>query len=262
MNQIRNLKVNISYNGAAYHGFQRQANAITVQEVAENALSKLLGEKVTIIGCSRTDAGVHAKSFCFNVRTSSVIPCAGFVKGLNALLPRDIAVNTCQEVDDGFHARYSAKSKEYSYLIYNGNVRDVFMQGLAYFYPHKLNIEIMEKASALFIGEHDFSSYCKAESLKITKSKKRGTIRKIQDIQLSFVNRQLSIVISGDGFLHNMVRIIAGTLIYVSEGKRNLDDIRRSLNEGDRALAGITLPPDGLYLNKVKYDSKYDAKKW
>lgn len=255
----RNLKVIMSYNGANYHGFQRQANAVTIQEVVETALSKLLGEKAAITGCSRTDSGVHAREFCFNTRTDSTIPNAGFIKGLNSLLPRDIAVHSSEDADDDFHARYSAKLKEYSYLIHNGEIRDVFMRHLACFYPRSLDVEIMNESAKLFIGKHDFSAYCKAESLEITKSKKRGTIREIVDFRVMRHNnsappKAIELIIKGDGFLHNMVRIMAGTLIYVSEGKRSLDDVRASLLTGKRESAGITLPPEGLYLNKVYYE--------
>jgi tRNA pseudouridine38-40 synthase len=258
MKNLRNLKVTMSFNGTAYHGFQRQANAVTVQELVEAALSKLLKEESAVTGCSRTDTGVHAREFCFNTRTTSTIPNDGFVKGMNALLPNDIAVHSCVEVDESFHARYSAKSKEYSYLIRNGKVRDVFMRDLAHFYPYSLNTEAMNHAANLFIGEHDFSAYCKAESLEAVKSKKHGAVREVYDFRV--IGRgnidtptYAEIIIHGNGFLHNMVRIMSGTLIYVSEGKRSLDDVRESLLTGNREKAGITLPPQGLYLNKVIY---------
>jgi tRNA pseudouridine38-40 synthase len=255
-NLNRNLKVIISYNGSAYHGFQRQANALTVQEIVESALTKLLKHDVHITGCSRTDAGVHAREFCFNVRTSTDIPDDGFVRGLNALLPPDIAAQSCEEVCDNFHARYDAKSKEYAYLIRIAPIRDVFTQNLAYHYHsnRSLDLELMNKAATLFTGEHDFSAYCKAESLEITRAKKRGTVREIYDIRLQFDGNLLSIVICGNGFLHNMVRIMAGTLLYVGEGKLTLADVQKSLLEGsNRTDSGKTLPACGLYLNKVYY---------
>ena len=252
---MRNLKVIMSYNGADYHGFQIQANAITVQEVVEGAICKLLKSKHSIIGCSRTDAGVHAREFCFNMHTDSSIPCEGFVRGLNGLLPYDIAVISCEEADEGFHARYSAKSKEYCYLIHNGKIRDVFMRDMAHFYPHKIDIAAMREAARLFIGEHDFSAYCKAESLEVVKARKYGAVREIYDLEVTQDGEYVSIVIMGNGFLHNMVRIISGTLLYVSEGKLSLDDVRESLSGQNkkRELAGVTLPPQGLYLNRVMY---------
>jgi tRNA pseudouridine38-40 synthase len=258
---MRNLKVILSYNGAAYHGFQRQQNAITVQEVVENALSKLLGENSVIIGCSRTDSGVHAREFCFNTRTSSPIPCNGLVMGLNSLLPRDIAVHSCEDVAEGFHARYSAKSKEYAYLIHNGKTRDVFMRDLAYFHPHPLNLALMVQAAQLFVGEHDFSAYCKAESLEAVKSRKYGAVREVYAFDVEKRGDYIELKIKGNGFLHNMVRILSGTLLFVtdkpgSKSKLNLDNIRNSLLGGSRETAGVTLPPQGLYLNKVNYEQE------
>jgi tRNA pseudouridine38-40 synthase len=139
------------------------------------------------------------------------------------------------------------------YLIHNAPVRDVFMQGLAFRYPHTLNSAIMCQAAELFKGTHDFSAYCKAESLEVTKQKKRGTVRTVYDVQVTSADCRLSIAINGDGFLHNMVRIIAGTLLYVSEGKLSLDNVKESLLGGERKMAGKTLPACGLYLNRVFY---------
>jgi tRNA pseudouridine38-40 synthase len=248
----------MSYNGSAYHGFQIQDNAVTVQGVLESVLTKLLGHQTAVVGCSRTDTGVHAREFCFNVKTSCTIPCDGLVKAANALLPSDIALRSCEEADDSFHARYCAKSKEYSYLIRNGSVRDVFMRDLAHFYPYprRLNVELMQETARLFTGEHDFSAYCKAESLETVKAKKHGAVREIYDFTVTRNGEQgeyVELVVSGNGFLHNMVRIMCGTLVYVSEGKLSPDAVRESLNGSNRNTAGITLPACGLYLNRVIY---------
>ena len=265
---MRNLKVTISYDGTAYHGFQKQNNAVTVQGTIETALSRLLKQDASITGCSRTDAGVHARKFCFNTRTDSPIPTDGFIMGLNSLLPRDIAVHSCETADDNFHARYSAKAKEYTYLIHNGGIRDVFTNNRAYFYPRPLNLELMNKAANIFIGEHDFSAYCKAESLEAVKNKKHGAIREIYDFKavksVKSVNgktvndgeKLVELIICGNGFLHNMVRIMAGTLLNINEGKMSLDDVRKSLSASSNAResAGVTLPACGLYLNRVIYD--------
>lgn len=247
---MRNLKVFIAYNGADYHGFQRQDNAVSVQEIVEKALGRLLGtEPPVIYGCSRTDAGVHARRFCFNVHIDNAIPCKGFVKGLNTLLPSDIAVLSCEDVPDDFHARYCTRAKEYVYLINNKPTRDVFLQKLAYHYPYMLNFTAMNHAAELLVGEHDFAAFCKAEG----RSRVKSTVRRIFTLNISQSDGICEIKICGNGFLYNMVRIISGTLIYVSEGRRNLDDIRRALETGDRSLAGVTLPPEGLYLNEVYY---------
>ncbi|MCL2633191.1 MAG: tRNA pseudouridine(38-40) synthase TruA [Oscillospiraceae bacterium] len=253
---MRNLKVIISFNGANYHGFQIQNNAPTIQAELEIAAENILKAPIGITGCGRTDAGVHARAFCFNMWTERVIPHMGFVKAMNGLLPPDIAVLSCEDVDDNFHARYNATSKEYSYLIHNGSVRDVFMRDMSFFYPKSLNEELMAEAAKLFIGIHDFSAYCKAESLELVQSKKYGTFRKIYDFTVKRKGEYVELTVTGNGFLHNMVRIMAGTLVYVSEGKRTIDDVRESLAGGKRELAGVTLPPQGLYLNKVDYEPK------
>jgi len=254
MNEIRNIKTAIAFKGTAYHGFQTQNGAATIQGVIEQALSRLLNADTAVTGCGRTDAGVHAREYVLNFRTDSSIPESGIVRGLNALLPHDIAVLKCEEVSAGFHARYSAKYKEYSYLIYNGHVRDVFSYDTAYFYPRYLDVRLMEKTARLFIGEHDFSAYCKAESLETVKAKKRGTIRGIIDFEVWRDGHTVEFIVKGDGFLHNMVRIMAGTLVYVSEGKITPEGVSESLNGNlSRTAAGVTLPPHGLYLNRVDY---------
>lgn len=247
---MRNLKVFIAYNGAAYHGFQRQDNAVTVQETVERAIGKLLKTEPPIVyGCSRTDAGVHARRFCFNVRVDSKIPCDGFIKGMNTLLPDDIAVLSCEDAGDDFHARYDTKAKEYVYLINNRPSRDVFLQKLAYHYPYPLDIGKMNEAARLFIGEHDFAGFCRAEG----RARVKSTVRTVYVLDVAQNRGVCEIRIRGNGFLYNMVRIVAGTLIYVSEGKRTLEDVRRAIETGSRDFAGVTLPPEGLYLNEVIY---------
>lgn len=246
---MRNLKVCIAYNGAAYHGFQRQSNALTIQQVIEDRLRKLLKAPTAINGCSRTDTGVHAKQFFFSFRTGSSIPCDGFVKGMNALLPDDIAVLSCEDADEDFHARFSAKGKEYIYRVKNTPQRDVFTDRLALWYHGALDERAMNKAAKLFIGEHDFAAFCKAEA----KEHLRSTVREIYDFSVRRENDEVIFTVSGSGFLHNMVRIMVGTLIYVSEGKRTESDILHSLETGVRETAGKTIDPRGLYLNRVFY---------
>lgn len=246
---MRNLKVCIAYNGAAYHGFQRQNNAVTVQQTIEECMAKLLKERVTVNGCSRTDTGVHARCFFFSCKLNCAIPCDGFIKGMNALLPNDIAVLSCEEADDDFHARFSSKGKEYIYIVNNTPVRDVFSDKLALHYSGKLDEKVMDKAAKLFIGEHDFAAFCKAEA----KDHLKSTVRTVYNFDVTRDGDRVIFKVSGNGFLHNMVRIMVGTLIYVSENKRTEEDILRSLETGDREDAGKTISPEGLYLNKVFY---------
>jgi tRNA pseudouridine38-40 synthase len=246
---MKNLKFIIAFNGRDYHGFQRQPELPTIQGEIETALFKVTGENAGITGCSRTDAGVHARMFCFNTFIESAIPCENMVKALNSMLPPDISVFTCEEAAEDFSARFSAKAKEYVYLINNKEQRDVFLQGLAHHYPFKINSTLMREASGLFVGEHDFAAFCKSEG----KSEVTSTVREIHSLDINQGKGFVELIIRGNGFLYNMVRIIAGTLIYVSEGKRTADDIKEAFLTGDREKAGKTLPPCGLYLNKVLY---------
>lgn len=249
---MKNLKFIISYNGRRYNGYQSQPSGNTVQDVTEKALSKLLNQKVSINGCSRTDSGVHAKEFVFNVKydeSLSGIDEKGLVVGMNGLLPPDIAVMRCERARDDFHARFDCKGKEYVYIVDRSGVRNVFSEGLAFNYPYRLDLEKMRAAAEIIKGRHDFSAFCKAEAKEHLKS----TVRTVFDIRIEEKGEQTLFFVSGDGFLHNMVRIIVGTLIYVSEGKRSLEEVKRSVEGGERELAGKTLPPSGLYLNKVFY---------
>ena len=246
---MRNLKIYISYRGTAYHGWQRQDNNITVQEIVEGVMSRIMNAPVTVHGCSRTDAGVHARRFCFSTIVDNAIPCTGLVRAMNAMLPGDIAVLSCEDMPGDFHARFSAKGKEYVYVVNTAPVRDVFAGDLMLHYPYRLDEERLDRAAKLFVGTHDFAAFCKAESVKLHKT----TVRTIYDYSVQRNGHTVTFTVSGDGFLHNMVRITVGTLIYINEGKRTEEDIERSLALGVREYAGITIPAHGLYLNRVFY---------
>ena len=247
---MRNLKLCIAYNGSAYHGWQRQDNNITVQQTVEERMSMILGGAVTVHGCSRTDAGVHAREFWLNARTDNPIPCGKLVRALNAVFPDDIAALSCEDAEEDFHARFSAHGKEYVYLVNNSGHKDVFGKDLSLFYPRPLDEKRLDAAAKLFVGEHDFAAFCRAEA----KERLSSTVRTVYDFTVTRSGDTVSFTVSGNGFLHNMVRIMVGTLIYINEGKRTEKDIITSLETGRRETAGVTVPARGLYLNRVIYE--------
>ena len=244
---MRNIKVLISYKGTAYHGFQRQNNAVGVQNIIEEQLSYLTASPVKINGCSRTDTGVHAREYCFSFNTEHNIPCENMIRGLNSLLPDDISVYSCEDTDKNFHARYSCIGKEYEYLILNSPVKNPFMADMAFHYPYPLDTELIYEAAQDFVGTHDFTSFCG------TAYKKENNIRTIEYFKVTKDENLVKLLVKGDGFLYNMVRIMVGTLIYINEGRISKNDITVILDAKDRNLAGKTAVPYGLYLNKVFY---------
>ena len=244
---MRNLRVTASFCGAAYHGFQRQPNVCAVQNIIEDTLSGILKEKTVIYGCSRTDAGVHANEFVFSFRTECQVPCKGLIRGMNSLLPDDIAILDCADAPEDFHARYSCRGKEYIYLIHNADIKDPFLYRRAYHYPYKADAEHMNRAAQCIIGTHDFSAFCGTSGLK------DDNVRTVTDISVARDGDMVILTVSADGFLYNMVRIICGTLIFVNEGKFSVEDVKRIIDSRDRNEAGPTAPPDGLYLNKIFY---------
>ena len=249
---MKNLKFTIAYNGTAYNGYQSQPGGNTVQDNVEKVLSRLLNQDVTINGCSRTDAGVHAREFVFNVKYDealSGIDEKGLTTAMNGLLPRDIAALSCEAVHEDFHARFDAKGKEYLYIIDTSPVRNVFSEGLALHYPYEIDTDKILSAAKEITGTHDYAAFCKAEAKEHLKT----TVRTVSDIKIIRNNNFVEFYVSGEGFLHNMVRIIVGTLIYVNEGKRSVEDVKAAVESGEREKAGKTLPPCGLYLNKVFY---------
>lgn len=244
---MRNIKVTMGYRGTAYHGFQRQINAVGVQNVVEDTLTRLMAVDTVITGCSRTDTGVHANMFVFSFRTESRLPCDRLVRGLNALLPEDMAVFSAEDAPEDFHARYSCKGKEYVYLILDREVRDPFYADLALHYPYGLKLEPMKRAAEHYIGTHDFTSFCG------TANQKENSVRTIEYFDIIKDESFVKFVVKGDGFLYNMVRIMAGTLLCVSEGKIGAEEIPDIILAKDRNRAGRTAKPHGLYLNKVFY---------
>ena len=237
----------IAFDGTSFHGWQVQNNAVTVQEIMCDRLSSMLKTKINVTGCSRTDAGVHANEFYCHFDSPIDISEEGFVKGLNSLLPQEISVFSCQKVNDGFHARYSAKYKNYVYRFFDGEVIDPFNARYSYKVPFKLNEIQMDRFCKNLIGTYDF------EAFSSSKRTVEDTVRTITD---AFVERKEDTVIlsvTADGFLYNMVRIIAGTALFVSNGKINPDDTKRLILLKSRENLGATAPAKGLFLNKVIY---------
>ncbi len=245
---MRNIKVTMCYRGTNYHGFQRQDNAIAIQQIVEEKLSKILGgEDVTIYGCSRTDTGVHALEYCFSFKTERTIPLLGLKRGLNSELPKDISILSCEEVEEEFHARYSCKGKEYIYKVHCSESHNPFAEDLSYHYRRKVDFPLLCEEVKAFIGTHDFKSFCS------TGSDKEITVRTIYDFTVEQNGEELIFRVSGDGFLYNMVRIMIGTLLWINEGKIEKGSIPSILEAKDRLKAGKTAPACGLYLNKVFY---------
>ncbi len=245
---MRKIKLKIEYDGTNYHGWQIQKNANSVQETIERAISKLLGEEVGIVGCSRTDVGVHAYGQVAHFATDSSIPGDKFSYAINNLLPSDIVIQQSEEVSEEFHSRYSAKGKKYRYLIYNGAHASAIMRNRTYHVRPELDFEKMRKAAKYFIGQHDFAAF------QATGGQVRSTVREIYDMELLRKEDNLiSVEVSGNGFLYNMVRIIAGTLVYVGMDKIDADEIHEIIDSLDRTRAGKTAPSEGLYLMEIYY---------
>ena len=245
---MRKIKLTIEYDGTNYHGWQIQKNANSVQETIEKAISKLLDEKVALVGCSRTDVGVHAYGQVAHFLTNSNIPGDKFSYAINNLLPSDIVVKQSEEVTEDFHSRYSSKGKKYRYFIYNAAHASAIMRNRSYHVRPVLNFEEMKRAAKYFVGQHDFAAF------QATGGQVRSTVREIYSIDVSIKEDNLiAIEVSGNGFLYNMVRIIAGTLIYVGMGKIKADEIPNIIYSLDRTRAGKTAPAEGLYLMEIYY---------
>ncbi len=247
MEEMRNIALRLSYDGTGYHGWQVQKTEVTVAETIEQVLKKLCGEEVHVIGCGRTDAGVHALRYCANFRSRTKIPCDKLPLAMNALLPRDIAVSAAVEAPWEFNAILSCEKKEYIYRICNSRVKDPFLRDRAWFYPKPLDAEIMDRAAKAFVGTHDF------KAVRSVGTETKTTVRTIHWCNVSRSGNEICIAVCADGFLYNMVRAITGTLVYASEGKLLPEEIPSLLETGDRRLTGPTAPPQGLFLNRIWY---------
>ena len=248
--------IKLKYLGSAYSGYQVQKNAPTVQGELCKAAEKLFGFECDITGCSRTDSGVHANMFCATVvrhgenKIETTLPMDRLPRAINAFLPPDIAVYEAEWVSEDFHARHDVEYKEYIYKIRCSHERDPFLSDRCWHYPRELGdsaIEKMKKAAKHFEGTHDFSAYM-AQGSPV-----ESTVRTIFYTDVIRDGENIIFKVAGDGFLYNMVRIMTGTLMNVAVGKISPDEIPSITESGDRTRAGMTAPPEGLYLNFVKY---------
>ena len=244
---MRNLRLDICYDGTRYRGWQRLPNSDnTIQGKLEKLLSRVLGETIEITGSGRTDAGVHARGQVANFHTNSSMPAQEILAQLRRYLPEDIGIYSCKEVSERFHARLNAKEKTYCYRIWNSAAPCVFERRYVTIIPEKLDIQAMKEAAEYLLGQHDFSAFCANPKMKKT------TVRFIRSMDITCDGDEIKITVTGNGFLHGMVRIITGTLLEVGTGARTPHSIP-SLYGGKRADAGPTAPPQGLCLMEVFY---------
>jgi len=245
---MRNIRLTLEYDGTRYHGWQRQKNALTIQEVLETALARLCGDAVKLHGSGRTDAGVHALGQIANFRTLSHIPLKAFHAGLNSLLPPDIAVLEAAEVPPEFHARKSARAKTYEYRILNRPNRSPLHHHYGWWIAARLDLDAMAAAAALLPGEHDFSAF------RASGSGNRNPVRQISAARWqTHPGGWLRFTVTANGFLRGMVRSLVGTMVEIGRGKAPPEKLPELLRSGDRRLTGPTAPPQGLYLVEVVY---------
>ena len=247
---MRNIKLIIEYDGKEYNGWQKQPNKLNIQGTIEQAIKKVTGEDVDLMASGRTDSGVHALGQVANFKTNSNIQIDKIAIALNSNLKKSIRILEAEEVDDRFHSRLTCKRKTYRYIINNSEVQSAIYRNLETHIPIKLNVEKMQEGAKYFEGEHDFKAF------KASGTSSKSSVRTIYKAEVkSKPNNRIYIELTGNGFLYNMVRIIAGTLVEVGMEKIEPKDIKSIIDSKDRSQAGKTLPPQGLYLVKVEYEN-------
>lgn len=247
---MKNIAVRLMYNGTNFHGWQRQKNALTVQQVIEEALTEITGENVTVTGCSRTDSGVHALDYVMNFKTNTGIPTERLPYALNYHLLDGITAIEAWEAEEDFNARFSSKGKRYVYNIWNNRIKSPFYSAYSWYLPYKMNMDDMASSAKYFVGKHDFSAFMAAGGSQKT------TVRTVRYFDVSKIEENDSLIrieVEADAYLYNMVRIMAGTVVEVGMGKIKPEDILRIIESGDRRESGLTAPPEGLFLKKVYY---------
>jgi tRNA pseudouridine38-40 synthase len=244
----RRIRLTVEYDGAGYAGWQRQKNAMSVQQRLEEALGRLTGQQAVLTGASRTDAGVHALGQVAHFDTLSRIPGEKFSFALNAMLPADIRVRASQDVPGDFHARFDARGKLYRYLVHNSAHASAIGRNTCAHVAYPLDDGLMRREAALAVGRHDFAAFAASGSIV------KDTVRTLRDVRVVRTGCEVAFFVQGDGFLYNMVRILAGTLIAVGSGKLETGAIARALKSGSRLDLGPTAPARGLTLMRVYYE--------
>ena len=250
---MKNIALRLRYDGSRYHGWQVQKNAITVAQTMEEALAKVCGERVKLTGCGRTDAGVHALRYCANFHSDCTVPVDRMPLAVNSRLPDDIAVVDAVEVPDDFNAIGSCVKKEYVYKILNSRIPDPFLADRVCFYPQRLDISLMQAAARAVEGTHDF------KAVRSEGTQTKTTVRTVYWCRAEKDGDLITVSICANGFLYNMCRAMVGTMVYASYGKLIPEEIPALLEKRDRRLTGPTMPPQGLYLNRVWYDGAAGA---
>ena len=245
---MKNIALRLRYDGSRYHGWQVQKNAITVAQTMEEALAKVCGERVKLTASGRTHAGVHALRYCANFHSDCTVPVDRMPLAVNSRLPDDIAVVDAVEVPDDFNAIGSCVKKEYVYKILNSRIPDPFLADRVCFYPQRLDISLMQAAARAFEGTHDF------KAVRSEGTQTKTTVRTVYWCRAEKDGDLITVSICANGFLYNMCRAMVGTMVYASYGKLIPEEIPALLEKRDRRLTGPTMPPQGLYLNRVWYD--------
>ena len=245
---MKRIKLTVAYDGTDYCGWQIQKNGVTVEEVLNLAMSRLTGEKITVIGASRTDAGVDARGNVAVFDTDTRIPAERIAYAVNALLPEDVVVVRSEEVPAGWHPRKCVSVKTYEYRILNREFPDPVRRRDTYFVSFPLDLDRMRQAAGYLKGTHDFKSFCSAQTSV------EDTVRTIYSLDVEKAGDLFTVRVRGNGFLYNMVRIIAGTLAGVGRGYFEPEEVERMLEEKDRTKAGVTAPPQGLTLVGIEYE--------
>ncbi len=245
------VALGVEYDGSPYAGWQSQPDGRTVQDVLQLALGRISGERITVIAAGRTDTGVHALEQVIHFDTCAVRPLTAWVRGVNALLPASVSVLWAREVDDEFHARYSARARSYSYYLYCRPVRSAVQHGKVGWYHQALDADMMREAAIHLLGEHDFSAF------RASECQAKSPVKTLTTLSIQQNGDMISFDLTANAFLHHMVRNIVGCLVYVGKGKYPPQWINEVLHGRERSKAAPTFAPDGLYLRRITYDEKW-----